>query len=85
MDQPGDPPVGDAAARAGDADLTVLGPNQPTEAGGIAVAEQVVRAGVTAVLAYNDLMAIGLIEGLDTPGPPGARRTSASSASTTSR
>jgi LacI family transcriptional regulator len=44
--------------------LTVIGPNQPTEVGGLAVAEDVLRAGVTAVLAYNDLMAIGLIEGL---------------------
>lgn len=32
------------------------------------MAEQVRRAGVTAVLAYNDLMAIGLIEGLDSLG-----------------
>ncbi|MEV0719475.1 LacI family DNA-binding transcriptional regulator [Asanoa sp. NPDC050611] len=57
-----------SAARASDADLTVVGPNQPTEDGGMAVAEQIVRAGVTAVLAYNDLMAIGLIEGLSTQG-----------------
>ncbi len=46
----------------------MLGPNPPTEGGGLAVAEQVRRAGVTAVLAYNDLMAIGLIEGLDALG-----------------
>lgn len=57
-----------AAARAADATLTVLGPNPPTEGGGYAMAEQVRRAGVTAVLAYNDLMAIGLIEGLDALG-----------------
>lgn len=57
-----------AAARAADATLTVLGPNPPTEGGGLAMAEQVRRAGVTAVLAYNDLMAIGLIEGLDSLG-----------------
>ncbi|MGI5213031.1 LacI family DNA-binding transcriptional regulator [Plantactinospora sp. CA-290183] len=56
------------AARAADAALTVLGPNPPTEGGGIAVAEQVRRSGATAVLAYNDLMAIGLIEGLDSLG-----------------
>ncbi|WFE65553.1 MULTISPECIES: LacI family DNA-binding transcriptional regulator [unclassified Micromonospora] len=54
-----------AAARTGGAELTVLGPNPPTETGGSALAEQVRRSGVTAVLAYNDLMAIGLIEGLD--------------------
>ncbi|GAB3806599.1 LacI family DNA-binding transcriptional regulator [Micromonospora zhanjiangensis] len=57
-----------AAARAGGADLTVLGPNPPTESGGSALAEQVHRCGATAVLAYNDLMAIGLIEGLDALG-----------------
>ncbi|MDG4791410.1 LacI family DNA-binding transcriptional regulator [Micromonospora sp. WMMD1102] len=57
-----------AAARAADAALTVLGPNPPTEGGGIAMAEQVRRTGATAVLAYNDLMAIGLMEGLDSLG-----------------
>ncbi|SBT42431.1 LacI family DNA-binding transcriptional regulator [Micromonospora auratinigra] len=57
-----------AAARAGGAELTVLGPNQPTETGGSALAEPVRRSGVTAVLAHNDLMAIGLIEGLDALG-----------------
>ncbi|MEU8300791.1 LacI family DNA-binding transcriptional regulator [Micromonospora sp. NPDC048909] len=56
------------AARAGGAELTVLGPNPPTETGGLALAEQVRRSGVSAVLAYNDLMAIGLIEGLDMLG-----------------
>ncbi|MGN9768634.1 LacI family DNA-binding transcriptional regulator [Micromonospora sp. SD12] len=56
------------AARAGGAEFTVLGPNQPTETGGAALAEQVRRSEATAVLAYNDLMAIGLIEGLDTLG-----------------
>ncbi|MER7459288.1 LacI family DNA-binding transcriptional regulator [Micromonospora sp. NPDC126480] len=57
-----------AAARSGGAELTVLGPNHPTETGGGALAEQVRRNEVTAVLAYNDLMAIGLIEGLDALG-----------------
>jgi LacI family transcriptional regulator len=57
-----------AAARSAEAALTILGPNPPTEGGGIAMAEQVRRAGVSAVLAYNDLMAIGLIEGLDSLG-----------------
>ncbi|SDY10088.1 transcriptional regulator, LacI family [Micromonospora pattaloongensis] len=56
------------AARAVGATLTVLGPNPPTEDGGLAMAEQVQRSGVTAVLAYNDLMAIGLIERLDSLG-----------------
>jgi LacI family transcriptional regulator len=57
-----------ATARAGHAGLTVIGPNAPTEVGGLAVAEEVLRAGATAVLAYNDLMAIGLIEGLFAAG-----------------
>jgi len=61
------------AARAADANLTVLGPNPPNETGGAAAAEPVRRAGATAVLAYNDLMAIGLIEefgrlGVSVPG-----------------
>ncbi|MGA5298327.1 LacI family DNA-binding transcriptional regulator [Nucisporomicrobium flavum] len=56
-----------AAARAAGAELTVLGPNPPTEDGGLAVADHV-RPGVTAVLAYNDLMALGLIEGLQQRG-----------------
>ncbi|MBY8873748.1 LacI family transcriptional regulator [Micromonospora sp. PLK6-60] len=57
-----------AVARSGGATLTVLGPNAPTETGGSALAEQVRRCGATAVLAYNDLMAIGLIEGLHAIG-----------------
>ena len=52
------------AARAADANLALLGPNSPTEAGGAAAVEAVRRAGVTGVLAYNDLMAIGLMEEL---------------------
>jgi LacI family transcriptional regulator len=56
------------AARTADVSLTVLGPNPPTEDGGAAAAELVRRGGPTAVLAYNDLMAIGLIEGLDQLG-----------------
>ncbi|GLY94183.1 LacI family DNA-binding transcriptional regulator [Actinoplanes sp. NBRC 103695] len=54
--------------RSGRFELTVLGPNPPTVEGGQAVAELVQRAGVTAVLAYNDLMAIGLMEGLNALG-----------------
>ncbi|WP_305789837.1 LacI family DNA-binding transcriptional regulator [Symbioplanes lichenis] len=53
-----------AAARTAGADLLVTGPNAPTEDGGLAAADAVAKAGVTAVLAYNDLMALGLIEGL---------------------
>jgi LacI family transcriptional regulator len=57
-----------AAARSADANLVVIGPNSPTEDGGEAAAEHVLRAGVSAVLAYNDLMTIGLLEGLDRHG-----------------
>lgn len=53
-----------ASARAHGAEVVVLGPNSPTEHGGRAAAPGVLRAGVTAVLAYNDLVAIGLVEGL---------------------
>jgi LacI family transcriptional regulator len=56
------------AARTGPFELLVIGPNQPTEDGGLAAAEQIRRGGVTAVLAYNDLMAIGLMEGLHSLG-----------------
>ncbi|MFI6477216.1 LacI family DNA-binding transcriptional regulator [Nonomuraea sp. NPDC050663] len=57
-----------AASAAGDFDveLSVLGPNEPTEQGGIAAADKV--AGSTAVLCYNDLVALGLIEGLTDRG-----------------
>ncbi|MFI6294243.1 LacI family DNA-binding transcriptional regulator [Nonomuraea sp. NPDC050790] len=44
--------------------VPVIGPNQPTEQGGIAAARAVADSGATGVLAYNDLVALGLIEGL---------------------
>jgi LacI family transcriptional regulator len=53
-----------AAARSAGAALTVLGPFPPTEAAGQAASDAVLRTGATAVLVYNDLMAIGLLEGL---------------------
>ncbi|MGP3910420.1 LacI family DNA-binding transcriptional regulator [Nonomuraea sp. 10N515B] len=52
------------AAEAPGLDLVFFGPNQPTESGGLAVAADVAACGATAVLAYNDLVALGLIEGL---------------------
>ncbi|KAB8195661.1 LacI family DNA-binding transcriptional regulator [Nonomuraea phyllanthi] len=52
------------AADATGLDLVFFGPNQPTEAGGLAVAADVAACGATAVLAYNDLVALGVIEGL---------------------
>jgi LacI family transcriptional regulator len=57
-----------AAAKAAGADLTVLGPHQPTEAAGAAACDAVRATGATAVLAYNDLMAIGLLEALHDRG-----------------
>jgi LacI family transcriptional regulator len=56
------------ATRAANGRLTVLGPHTPTEEGGEAQAEAVARTGATAVLAYNDLMAVGLIDGLNRLG-----------------
>jgi LacI family transcriptional regulator len=57
-----------STARSCGVTLTILGPNAPTEHGGIAAAESVRRSGASAVLAYNDLVAIGLLEGLHTLG-----------------
>ncbi|GAB3660760.1 LacI family DNA-binding transcriptional regulator [Glycomyces tarimensis] len=56
------------ATAAGEAAVTILGPNTPNEDAGLAVAEQIVSTGATAVLAYNDLLAIGLMEGLHSLG-----------------
>jgi LacI family transcriptional regulator len=53
------------AGRAPGARLTVLGPFPPNERGGAEAARQVRGTNATAVLAFNDLMAIGLLEGLD--------------------
>lgn len=52
------------AAESVGLDLVFFGPNQPTEAGGLSVAPEVAACGASAVLAYNDLVALGLIEGL---------------------
>ncbi|MEU7861636.1 LacI family DNA-binding transcriptional regulator [Nonomuraea sp. NPDC049141] len=54
----------EAAAAMNDVDVVFLGPNPPTEQGGLAAATDVIASGATGVLAYNDLVAIGLIEGL---------------------
>ncbi|MFC8229717.1 LacI family DNA-binding transcriptional regulator [Streptomyces sp. NPDC057287] len=56
--------AGGAAAARG-IRLDALGPNAPTEQGGITATAAVLRTGATGVIAYNDLVAIGLIEGLD--------------------
>jgi LacI family transcriptional regulator len=68
LDQPRDPPGGDHDRPGGGVTLNILGPNAPTEHGGMAAAEQVRHCGAPPVLAYNDLMAIGLMEGLHTLG-----------------
>ncbi|AYY14491.1 LacI family transcriptional regulator [Actinobacteria bacterium YIM 96077] len=57
-----------AACRQAGFEPIVLSPNQPTVDGGIAIAERVVQESASAVVAYNDLMAIGVIEGLDSLG-----------------
>lgn len=54
-------------------ELTVLGSFLPQFEGGVAAADLAVAAGVTAVIAYNDLVALGLLNrfvarGIDVPG-----------------
>lgn len=61
-----------AAVRA-ELELIEIGPNSPTITGGRATLRQVLAAGPTAVVAFNDLMAIGLMqatasEGVRVPG-----------------
>jgi len=46
----------------------VLGPNMPTADGGYAQAQAVLDSNATAVLAYNDLVAVGVIDGLASMG-----------------
>ncbi|MFC7589322.1 LacI family DNA-binding transcriptional regulator [Nonomuraea antimicrobica] len=53
-----------AAGQVPGVEVVVVGPNAPTERGGHAAAARVRDSGATGVLAYNDLVAIGLIEGL---------------------
>jgi LacI family transcriptional regulator len=57
-----------ATARAAGANLLVLGPNPPTETAGTAAAAAIRDSGATGILAYNDLMAIGLLQGLHALG-----------------
>src|SRR5829696_4083934 len=47
-----------------------LGPYPPTLAGGLAAVDDVLGQATTAVVAYNDLMAIGLMHGLQGLGVP---------------
>ncbi|MFI6503552.1 LacI family DNA-binding transcriptional regulator [Nonomuraea typhae] len=57
-----------ATAAAPGLDLTYLGPNAPTENGGRSAADAVLAAGATGVLAYNDLVAMGLMDELAARG-----------------
>ena len=62
-----------AAARAADAEIVTIGPVAPQFQGGVDAAEQVLASGATAVLAYNDLVAAGILSrlaqlGVDVPG-----------------
>ena len=41
-----------------------VGPNEPTVLGGLSAARKVAELGATAVLAYNDALAIGIMNGL---------------------
>jgi DNA-binding LacI/PurR family transcriptional regulator len=45
-------------------DVRRVGPNEPTVLAGIGAARQVARVDATAVLAYNDQLAIGVMKGL---------------------
>lgn len=53
----------DLAAKR-DLKVNRIGPFSPTTAGGLAATDEVLRQAPTAVLAYNDLLAIGLLTGL---------------------
>jgi DNA-binding LacI/PurR family transcriptional regulator len=62
-----------AAAATCGVEVVILGPLAPKFSSGVAAAEQVLRTGATAVLAYNDLVAVGIISrlaevGVDVPG-----------------
>jgi DNA-binding LacI/PurR family transcriptional regulator len=53
-----------ACARAVGAELVTIGPVAPQFASGAAAAERVLETGATAVLAYNDLLAVGIMSRL---------------------
>ena len=74
----------DAAARPATCGSAGWARSPPTVAGGLRAADALTGSRATAVVAYNDQMAIGLVRGLTAPRTSRARRTSASSASTTS-
>jgi DNA-binding LacI/PurR family transcriptional regulator len=53
-----------ACARAAGAELITIGPVAPQFGSGAAVADRVLGTGATAVLAYNDLVAVGILSAL---------------------
>jgi DNA-binding LacI/PurR family transcriptional regulator len=53
-----------AAARGAGAEIVTVGPVAPQFHGGVDAAEQVLASGATAVLAYNDLVAAGILSRL---------------------
>jgi DNA-binding LacI/PurR family transcriptional regulator len=57
-------------AEAGGVDLVHLGHFPPQFEGGVAAADLVVASGATAVIAYNDLVALGLLSRLGVRGIP---------------
>ena len=57
-----------ATAKARDVRLTVLGPFTPNHAGGVAAATALRETSATGVLAFNDMVAIGLFEALRDAG-----------------
>jgi DNA-binding LacI/PurR family transcriptional regulator len=63
-----------ATARTAGLEITRLGPFTPTLDGGPAAAERGLRSGATALVAFNDLLAIGVLQQLERRGVgvPGA-------------
>jgi len=57
----------DAGARLG-LEVIEVGPHEPSVPGGKAAADDVLDSGVTAVLAFNDLVAIGILQRLSQRG-----------------
>ena len=57
-----------AAATASSLKLTAVGHFPPSFEGGVAAADQVIAAGATAVIAFNDLMALGVVSRVNARG-----------------